>query len=122
MEYDFHGIIVQDSLKDQSLLSEVTILGQKNGRDWKLIRVGIQLSGMEKFVESISRNLRTEKGVPYYAHFYSKDKLIIVFPQKVFSVTPNNETWKPAIEYGLSKGVLLEQLDFFPSKVEDETF
>ena len=122
MEYDFHGIIVQDSLKDSLLLNDVTILGRKKTKDWELIRVGIVNSKIEEFAEAISDCLRVEEGIPYYAHFYSRNKLMVAFPHKVFKVTPDKETWKPAIEYGLSRGIPLEQLDFFPCKFEDETY
>ena len=64
----------------------------------------------------------TEESIPYYAHFYSRNKLIVVFPHKVFNVTPDKETWKLAIKYGLSRGIPLEQLDFFHCKFEDETY
>ena len=122
MEYDFHGIIVQESLKDSLLLNDVIILGRKQTKDWELIRVGIMNSEIEEFIEAISDCLRVEESIPYYAHFYSRNKLIVVFPHKVFNVTPDKETWKLAIKYGLSRGIPLEQLDFFPCKFEDETY
>ncbi|MHB1708808.1 MAG: hypothetical protein ACYCT2_04960 [Thermoplasmataceae archaeon] len=122
MKYEFHGIVVQGSIKDESMLDNVAILGQKQGKDWVLIKVGIKGTDIEKFVESVSRGLKIEGGIPYYSHFYSKNKLFVVFPQIIFEVTPNKETWKPVVEYGLSMGIPLEQLDFFPCKLEDETY
>ena len=122
MEYDFHGIIVKESLENKSLLDEVEILGTQKGRDWELIRVGLNNSKREEFIKSVRRNLKSEGGVPFYAHFYSKDKLIIVFPGKMFEVTPNRNTWKAVIDYGLSQGIPIEQLDFFPCRFQDETY
>ncbi len=122
MEHDFHGIIVRGSLGNNLLLNDAAILGWKKGKDWELIRVGVLNSNIERFVEAVSESLRITEGVPYYAHFYSKDRLLVVFPHKVFNITPSKESWKPVIEYGLSKGIPIEQLDFFPCRFQDETY
>lgn len=49
----------------------------------------------------------------WYVHFWKKDKMIVLFKDKKFILDINNKnTWKKAIEYGLSIGIPLEQLDF----------
>ena len=56
----------------------------------------------------------------FYFHFYRNNELIVVFNTKIFRVTTNENTWKELIEYGKSLGIIEEQLDFKPYKIEDE--
>ena len=118
----FHGIIIQESLRDPSVLRNVTILGTKQGKDWKLLVVSVPDSRMDSVLELVKSNLRTDEGISYYTHFYSNDRLILVFPDRVFHIKPNKETWKPVVDYGLSMGIPKEQPEFFPNSFEDESF
>lgn len=108
----FHGIIIQESLRDPSVLRNVTILGTKQGKDWKLLVVSVPDSRMDSVLELVKSNLRTDEGISYYTHFYSNDRLILVFPDRVFHIKPNKETWKPVVDYGLSMGIPKEQPEF----------
>ena len=118
----FHGIIVEESLRDPSLLEGVTILGRRRGRDWTLLRVGVTRGPLKSVIEREQRNLKTEGGVPFYAHFYRPGELIVIFPERVFRLTPDRATWGPVVAYGESAGIPPEQLDFSPCRFEDETF
>lgn len=118
----YHGIIVEESLRDSSVLNTVAILGRKKGRDWNLLRVGVQEKLLPKVIEQVQRNLRVENGVPFYAHFYRSGELVVVFPDRVFNSTPDKGMWGPAVSYGRSVGIPPEQLDFAPCRYEDETY
>lgn len=39
---EYHGIIVKEGLKDQSILKKLRILGEKRTEDWTLLRVGVK--------------------------------------------------------------------------------
>jgi hypothetical protein len=114
--------VVQESLREPSVLDEVTILGRKKGRDWNLLRVGVEGQLLPEVVEKVRQNLRTEAGVPFYAHFYRAGELIVVFPERTFRLTPRKGTWRPAVAYGRSVGIPAEQLEFAPCTFEDETY
>jgi hypothetical protein len=58
----------------------------------------------------------------YYAHFYRDEELIVVFPRKIFRITPNRETWTRAVDYGKSLRIPEQELDFKPCRFEDETY
>ncbi len=73
-------------------------------------------------IREIQPNLLTENGVPYYAHFYRAEELIIVFPDRGFHVSPDENSWKEVISYGESLGVPRAELDFRPCRFRDETF
>jgi hypothetical protein len=120
---DYHGIIVKESLKEQFVLNEMKILGQRKSVKWTLFRVGVDENKIDEVVESVQKSLvASPTRTCYYAHFYRGEKLIVVFPKKIFRLTPEKETWRSAIEYGKSVGIPGEELDFKPCRFEEETF
>jgi hypothetical protein len=117
---DYHGIIVEEGLRDCSIADAVRVLGRKQGKDWSLLRVGVEAKLLPRVIQRLQRSLKVENGVPFYAHFYRFGELIVVFPDRVFRLTPQKDTWGPALAYGRSVGVPLAQLDFEPHRFEDE--
>jgi len=121
-EAEYHGLLVEEGLTDLSVLKSVTLLGRKRGREWSLLRVGLKGRLLPTVIERLQASLRVESGVPFYAHFYRLNQLIVIFPDKVFRLTPEKATWTEVVAYGRSVGIPVEQLDFAPCKFEDETF
>jgi len=121
-EAEYHGIIVQGGLNDPSVLNATTLLGRKKGTAWTLLRVGLKGGLLLPVIEGLQASLKVESGVPFYAHFYRPGELIVVFPERLFRMTPEKETWTEATAYGQSVGIPEEQLDFAPCRFEDETF
>ena len=121
-EAEYHGILVEEGLSDLSILNAVTILGRKRGADWSLLRVRLKGRMLPSVIGRLQASLKMENGVPFYAHFYRPGELIVVFPQRLFRMTPRKETWKEATDYGKSVRIPVEQLDFAPCRFEDETF
>ncbi len=119
---DYHGIIVEESLRDPSVLDAVTILGRKKGTNWTLLRVGVEDQNLPSAIERVQQSLKVEGGVPFYAHFYRRGELIVVFPDQVFHVAPQRDTWTPVQAYGKSRGIPAEQLDFSPCRFDEETY
>lgn len=119
---DYHGIIVEGSLRERSALEMVKVLGTRKGNDWRLLRVGVTRRTLPAVVERLQKSLTSRQGVPFYAHFYRPGELIVVFPERVFRLTPEKETWAPALAYGRSVGIPIRQLDFHPCRFEDETY
>ena len=49
----------------------------------------------------------------WYGHFWKGNDIIAIFQQKKFKLKLNDKTtWQAAIEFGLSQGIVAEQLDF----------
>jgi hypothetical protein len=117
---EYHGIIIKEGLKDQSVLNTMKILGQKKGRQWTLLRVSVNENKIDEVVGLVQKSLVTEP--TFYAHLYRERRLIVIFPKKIFYLTPKKETWKSAIDYGKSVGVTEKELDFKPCRFEEETF
>lgn len=108
----YQGTIVQESLTDDRILNEFEVVGfrvtnDKNPKDkWHLFTV---LATKEQ-IEKLSNYLKPEK---WYAHFWSGDDVIAIFPNKTFNFKHSDKsTWKEAVEYGKSLGIPEKQLDF----------
>ena len=119
---EYHGIIVREGIRDKTIFHRMTMLGTKTGQNWTLLKVGIEAKSISQVIREIQPNLLTENGVPYYAHFYNDEELIVVFPEKVFHVSPDKNSWRDAISYGESLGVPRAELDFRPCRFREETF
>jgi hypothetical protein len=117
---DYHGIFVKDGLKNESVLKEMKILGQKISRNWVLLKVLVEENKIKELVVKVQKSLKTNPN--FYVHFYRSDELIVIFPQKIFYIKPDKSTWKEAIEFGKSLGIPEKQLDFHPCRIEDETY
>jgi hypothetical protein len=119
---NYHGIIIKESVKDQSIFEKMQILGEKTGKHWTLMRIEVSSDAIDRLIKSIQSNLLYEKGVPYYAHLYREDELVIVFPEKVFRVSPDKNSWRDVVSYGKLLGIPEDELDFAPCRFEDEKY
>lgn len=114
----YHGILVDVSQKDNSVFNELKILGRKKAGKWILYKVGIEQGKINGIIKKLQRNMVDG----FYFHFYNGAELIVVFKEKIFRAKTDKSTWNEIIEYGKSKNIPEEQLDFFPCRIEDETY
>ncbi|HZY94409.1 MAG TPA: hypothetical protein VFE98_06035 [Candidatus Bathyarchaeia archaeon] len=120
---NYHGIMIRESVKDQTLFEKMKILGKKKGKHWTLMRIEVRPDAIDRLIKSVRSNLLYEKGVPYYAHFYRDDELIIVFPERVFRVSsPDKKSWREVVSHGKLLGIPEGELDFTPCRFEDEKY
>lgn len=119
---EYHGIIVNKSLKDENLVKKLNIIGSKksDSSNWTLLKISFPEDKLNEMIKFVQENLVSKE--KYYAHFYRDNELIVIFKDKVFHVTPDKSTWKPVIEYGLYLNISEEQLDMKPCRVEEETY
>ena len=117
---EYHGIIIREGLKEQSILDKMNVVGSKTDDEFTLFKVEIDENRLDKIITIVQQELKTDP--VYYAHFYRDNELIVIFPDKIFRMTPDKSTWIAAIEHGKSLSIPEEQLDFFPCRIEDETY
>jgi len=117
----WHGIIIDKSLKDASLIDGLKILGTKEDGDWKIYKVEVEDDKLQDTIQLIQPVLSASG---WYVHFYndSGEKLVVVFRNRTFELVNNPSFWKPAIDYGKSLGMPEDQLDFMPNKFDEEDF
>jgi hypothetical protein len=104
----YTGTIVEQSLTDLSVLDDIKILKTtvSPNAGWRMHVVEItyeQIKNVSKFLEPTK----------WYAHFWSGDDMVVVYPNKLFRQSVSDKSsWKAAINYGLNIGIPIEQLDF----------
>ena len=104
----YKGTIVENSLKDTSVLSELTVTKTWRDGDWTLYNVIIsedQISGLAKCLNN----------GPWYIHLWKEgtDEVRVIFKEKIFTIKHSDKsTWTSAVSYGKSIGIPEQQLDF----------
>jgi ribosomal protein S18 acetylase RimI-like enzyme len=107
-----YGMIIEESLVDNRGLNDLRVTGVRitNAADlrdrWHIYSVEVtreQIDGLRKHL----------KPGTWYMHFWNKQDLVVIFSDKIFEMSLYDKaTWRPAIEYGISRGIPEAQLDF----------
>jgi hypothetical protein len=122
---NYKGVIVEESLQDNSLLKDLNVLETKVEpitpehktpwlKQWTLHTVEIPEEKAEEVSEKISKSF--DKEHPDWYADYKNDKYhFIIFADKVFKVDLANPIlYKDAKTYGISIGIPEYQVDFAP--------
>ncbi|PIN92990.1 hypothetical protein COU61_01120 [Candidatus Pacearchaeota archaeon CG10_big_fil_rev_8_21_14_0_10_35_13] len=111
MKREYKGTIIEESLEDNRVLNKLDIrklrvTKERNPADrWHLFSVFVTKKEIIKFSKKIKQG--------WYMHFWKRREVIVIFKNKRFEFDyDNKESWKPAIEYGISLGIPKKQLDF----------
>ena len=126
---NYQGVIIEESLDNKAVLSEVKIVktkispvGEKHKtpwvKQWTLHTVEIPEKDGEKIADQLSKGL--DKKHAWYADFKNGNYHFIIYRDKVFKVDLKNPIlYKNAKTYGISLGIPDYQVDFAP---EDKIF
>jgi hypothetical protein len=124
MRMNYEGVIIEESLKDASVLKITKIISTKVEtvtekhktpwiKQWTLHIVEISESDADAVAESISHALDTEHS--WYADFKNDSIHFIIFRDKVFKVDrAKKEEYDAATKYGIEQGIPAYQVDFSP--------
>lgn len=120
----YQGVIIEESLRDGSALSGVTITSTKVEKvtpahktpwlqQWTLHHFEADEQEVEGLAQSLSRALQVGY---WYADFKNSNVHYIVFPNEVFRIDRSKpEQYKAAVEHGLTLDIPEYQLDFSPA-------
>lgn len=116
----YHGIILDAEFIDSSYPEKFKIFAKRKSsdEDWTLYGIEVEEKDLKKTIVAIQKCMKLDQ--PYYAHFYNDNKLIVIFKDKIFHVSPHISTWNKIIEYGKKLKIPTEQLDFWPNRFQDE--
>lgn len=122
---DFTGTIIDESLKDKTILADLKIL--KTGvepvtekdntpwlKQWTIHMVEIPEEQAQAMAEKVSRALEGEHSC-WYADFKNDKLHYIVFKDRVFTIERANGDYAGVKAYGLAQGIPEHELDFSPS-------
>ena len=122
LRMNYEGVIIEESLKDPSLLNQIKIVSTKVEhvtekhktpwlKQWTLHTVEIPEDDAESFAEKISLALETRDS--WYADFKNDGTHFIVYRNKVFKVDRSQkEEYVAATKYGIEQGIPEYQVDF----------
>ncbi len=122
----YKGVIIEESLKNTSLLKEVNILETKAEKitsehqtpwlkQWTLHTVEVPEEKAEDVAEKLSKSLDYSHNSSWYADFQNDKYHFIIFQDKIFKVKIDDaEGFKEAKQYGISLGIPEYQVDFAP--------
>ncbi|MBP9771596.1 MAG: hypothetical protein KBD16_01585 [Candidatus Pacebacteria bacterium] len=102
------GTIIENSLRDTSILDQVKIEKTWRDGDWILHNVLVD----EDTALNVGQYLSDGS---WYIHFWEsgKDNVLVVFKDRVFRIKYSDKTtWVDAVKHGRSIGIPDEQLDF----------
>ena len=121
------GDIIEESLADRSVLSEVTILQTRVEptteyhrtpwlERWTIHRVAVPEERAAEVAERFSEALDAEHAHAWYADFKNEDIHYVAFTGKVFRVPRHSEgRYAEVVEYGVRLGMPRYQCDFSPT-------
>lgn len=122
----YKGVIIEESLRNKSILDYFKILSTKVEqvtkhhrtpwvKQWTLHTVKLQEAEAGSVAELLSHSLDTSHKTTWYAD-YKNDKFhYIIFPNKVFKIDLSSPIlYKEARSYGISIGIPEYQVDFAP--------
>jgi hypothetical protein len=123
---DYRGVIIEESLRDKSVLKRVRIVDTKiekvTGRHrtpwlkrWTLDTVEVSEGKAGELADLISKAMAREHAHSWYADFKNDKTHYIIFLEKVFKIDRKSAAgYRRAIRYGISIGIPKYQLDFSP--------
>ena len=117
---EYHAIIVNKSLIDESFVNRLNVIGKKEG-NWILYKISVDESNLIEAIKDIQSNI---KDGSWYFHFYNSDgsRLIVVFKDRYFETDSKPENWTEILEYGKRLNIPAEQLDFVPNNFANEKY
>lgn len=113
----WRGVIIEESLEDKSLLSLVriiksreTTLENENERGILTFHsVEIDDSNFNEFIAKAQKYIKDS----FYIHVCRDNEMTVIFKNKVFRFSSDNmDELNKAREYGISIGILKEQMPF----------
>jgi hypothetical protein len=115
----FYGIIVEQSLKDVSIVQEFVILGDKQVGSWRLLLVSVPEAEINQKMKKLQNHMIGITEDCWYAHFFKDETLYVVYQDNIFQTTVFPQDWDEEIQHGMTHGIPIEQLDFRPRTIDD---
>jgi len=120
---NYKGVIIEESLKDKSVLQKIKILSTKVEevtekhktpwlKQWTLHVVEIPEDQAELIAEELSRSINDNPS-SWYVDYNNGETFFVVYPNKIFKwKRGETEIIKACKEYGISLGIPPYQVDF----------
>lgn len=126
---DYEGTIIEESLKDKTVLQSLKIISTKVEpiteahrtpwlKQWTLHAITVPSDKAQATAEKLSHNIE-DSHTAWYIDFKNDTTHYVIFPGKVFRIDRTKEAqYQAATDYGISLGIPDYQLDFSPYIVQ----
>jgi hypothetical protein len=111
------GIVIEQSQQDKNIAAPARLVARKIVNTWAFLLVHVAGTALDEHIGALQANMVADGS--WYAHYFRGKELVVVFRDAVFKVSLDQATWGPVIQYGLKKGIPVEQLDFKPATRQD---
>ncbi|NYZ78224.1 HAD family hydrolase [Candidatus Micrarchaeota archaeon] len=123
-DQNYVGTIIEESLENKRVLSEVKILSTRIERvtkkhktpwlkQWTLHKVEVSCKSAESIARKISKAIDSKHANSWYVDFKNDKTHYIIFRNKIFRAQANKKaSLEPATQYGIKLGIPAYQLDF----------
>lgn len=120
-ENPYHAILLDTEFSNPEFIKRWKELGRKHSRtnQWWQIKVEVPENRLEELIKNGQKLLLKKR---YYFHIYRKNELIVVFPERIFYITPDKSTWNVMKTYGRTLGIPKKQLDIGTTRFEEEKY
>ena len=114
---DWKGAIIAEGLSNPTVINKLSVYKAEITKDDMPIDYEGNIGRWHSYGVRCSRE-EIDALQPYvlrgwYAHFWSGDKIIVVYGDKQFELVKNERnTWREAIEHGRAQGIPENELDF----------
>ncbi|WP_020374995.1 hypothetical protein [Sulfobacillus thermosulfidooxidans] len=119
MKTEYMGVVVDRSLKNNNGFKGLHVIRHRQVGSWGLMLVSVSDEEFGAWVKTLQNRMINIHDDCWYAHFFRDAELVVVYQDRVFSVTVDPSTWTDAVHYGIEHGIPPEQLDFHPRTVQD---
>ena len=106
------GIVIEESLADRGAVSDLDVVARKPHGAWGFLLVRVGADRLESAIRALQGAMARDD--TWYAHFFRGEELVVVYRDRVFFMRTDPASWTPAVEYGMARGVPVEQLDYHP--------
>jgi len=114
----FKGIIDLESLNDANILNEIKVVKkyeeyhpEANIKHWHGLKIEISDGKIKSFTERISKVIKRD----WYAIFWNKDDVFVVFFKKVFKLSREkvkSSNYKEVRDYGIKNNIQEKYMNF----------
>jgi hypothetical protein len=103
------GIIIEQSLKDITIINDYTLIAHKQVGNWRLFLVSVPANEVEGHLKKLQESMIDISDDCWYAHFFSQETMVVVYQSTLFKTTIFPKDWDDAISSRLSE-VLLQKI------------
>lgn len=108
------GVLIEQSLSNPRFVDSVQVIHRERDPHGTWVFLVVRIAHESARTTFTSLQSAIAKDRPWYAHFFRGEELVVVYPDRVYWMSTDPETWTDALDHGRRLGIPPGQLDFMP--------